>query len=263
MVSEWNIPQELIDKIIDQLHADRITLKACSIVSHSFLHPCRKHLFFSIDLSRVSSSQVHTLCNILKTQPGIGSLIRELYIYLGGDEMCDWIMEDSVLPNILEMTPHLQMISLNGRVHPSFIVWQFIPIRVQSAILIGLQSPNLTEVRINTVGVFPSSIFSSLSHVRRLRLKCTRFYTSKQSPPPSPSTFNNLEALELHFSPRLKSIILPQKLRLLAVNSTDEVTLSNAQDVISSSASSIKAVILPRYSAGSSRKCHHLDGDKV
>ena len=253
-----SIPQELIDKIIDQLHADHNTLKACSIVSHSFLSPCRKYLFFSIDLSRVALSQVHRLCYILKTQPGIGSLVRELYIYLGGDKICDWIVEDS-LPNILEMTPHLQMMSLNGRVRPSFkfMVWEYIPIHVRSAILNRLQSPNLTEVRIDTIGVFPSSILSSLSHIRRLRLTRTRFYTPKKASPLPASTFDNLEALELgHLSLRSgsRSIILPQKLELLAINSTDRETLSNAQDVISSSASSIKVVILPRYSAGSSRK---------
>lgn len=43
-----DIPQELLDNIIDQLHDDVTSLAACSLVSHAWLNGSRCHLFYSL-----------------------------------------------------------------------------------------------------------------------------------------------------------------------------------------------------------------------
>jgi len=44
------LPLELIELIIDHLHDDSVALKACSLVSRTFLQPARVHLFENIEL---------------------------------------------------------------------------------------------------------------------------------------------------------------------------------------------------------------------
>jgi hypothetical protein len=248
MTSEIPIPQELIDKVIDQLHADTNTLKTCAVVSHSFLHSSRKHLFFSIDIGPSMSSQ--RLYRVLKLQPDIAPLIREFYIFVGDFQggACEWITKDTLLPGILEMTHNLQLISLYGSVFPSDFIWDSFSIGVQSALLDRLQSPGLTEVRLDGIGKLPTYIIPLLTHVRKLRLKYVGFHDDSTTHISAnlSGPLDKLEALELYYcSTPLPLTVSPliQKLRLLSILSPDWETLFSAQSVISSSASSIKSVV--------------------
>lgn len=50
------LPQELIDEIIDYLHGDMEALHACSLVSHVLMHRSRFHLFYDSYLPKRSST---------------------------------------------------------------------------------------------------------------------------------------------------------------------------------------------------------------
>lgn len=70
------LPQELTDLIIDNLHSDLIALRACTLTCHSWLHRSRRHLHsrvrigeYFVDLSRYSA-------------PHIAQYVRELELYM-------------------------------------------------------------------------------------------------------------------------------------------------------------------------------------
>ncbi|SJL18049.1 uncharacterized protein ARMOST_21620 [Armillaria ostoyae] len=58
-----SLPQELVDRIIDESSDDIPTLQSCSLVSHTFLPRTRVHLFKTIGLSTILECQkFHGLC---------------------------------------------------------------------------------------------------------------------------------------------------------------------------------------------------------
>ena len=265
MTSITSIPQELIDKIIDQLHTDQDTLKACAVVSRSFLSPSRRHLYYSIDLGDSFTISVQRslqkLYDILKSHPDIASLIREFHILLvrGPAIFTDWIEEDVLLQGILGMT-QLQLLSLNGTVYHSTDMWDDIPINIQSAVLQCFQSPTLTEVRLNCIGTLPTSVIATLTHVRRLSLRFFAFRDDLQTESSNTPTksLEHLEALDLGMcgKPLPETVsFLVQKLRLLSIGSCDSRTLTSAQTVISSG-HLITTVIWTYCNVENSRKCY-------
>jgi len=64
-----DIPQELIDEIIDHCSGDKRTLKACSLTSRAWVHRTRKHLFSKLTLT---DKTLPVWCGIVVT-PTTGS----------------------------------------------------------------------------------------------------------------------------------------------------------------------------------------------
>ena len=56
------IPQELIDQVIDLCSADKKTLKACSLISRAWVYRTRKHLFSTLKLT---SDSLVTWCEVI------------------------------------------------------------------------------------------------------------------------------------------------------------------------------------------------------
>jgi len=72
------IHQDIIDQIIYALRSDRATLLRCSAVSHSFLTPSRKQLFFNIEISDSHTTSLDSLIHVLSIHPEYLSYIRIL-----------------------------------------------------------------------------------------------------------------------------------------------------------------------------------------
>jgi hypothetical protein len=74
------IPQDIVDRILDELQDDTSTLKICSLVSRSFLPTCRRHIYSTLDLLRTDpvkcSAQVKIMEHILAVNPDIALLIH-------------------------------------------------------------------------------------------------------------------------------------------------------------------------------------------
>ena len=60
--SPCEIPQEIIDKIIDLCSADKKTLKACSLISRAWVDRTRKHLFSRL---RLTDETLITWCEVI------------------------------------------------------------------------------------------------------------------------------------------------------------------------------------------------------
>ena len=57
MSSSPDLPPEILDLIVDHLHAEPATLKACCLVSKSFAPRARSHLFSRVEFNSVSIKQ--------------------------------------------------------------------------------------------------------------------------------------------------------------------------------------------------------------
>ncbi|PBK93431.1 hypothetical protein ARMGADRAFT_928952, partial [Armillaria gallica] len=75
------LPQELIDQIIDYLHDDTQTLRACSTVCRTWTQSSQRHIFchISIDL-QPSSDIVPTFCQSLVSAPHVAQCLQHLSI---------------------------------------------------------------------------------------------------------------------------------------------------------------------------------------
>ncbi|KAK0496711.1 hypothetical protein EDD18DRAFT_1163566 [Armillaria luteobubalina] len=85
------VPQELIDKIVNELHDHRKSLKACSAVCRAFHSSAVAILFRWVSLSRSSSFDC-----LFKASPGILNSVREAGIYESVGSMDDNVMAKGV-----------------------------------------------------------------------------------------------------------------------------------------------------------------------
>ncbi|KAK0435588.1 uncharacterized protein EV420DRAFT_1592889 [Desarmillaria tabescens] len=90
-----SLPQELVDRIIDEARDDIPTLRSCSLVSHAFLPRTRVHLFETIDLSTIDKCQNSTPCNL------------DLCTLYGGRR--ERILEDPSFPAVMGLIPVCQL----------------------------------------------------------------------------------------------------------------------------------------------------------
>ena len=111
-------PLEIEEKIIDILGGEdkgHSAMKTCSLVCHTFLHICRKHIFESIFLN---ASTIRAFGRLLRNTPEIGDYIRELVLlYFRVEDLANPLIQESfkrisrleifkVLP-LIKITPRL------------------------------------------------------------------------------------------------------------------------------------------------------------
>ncbi|KAH9841755.1 uncharacterized protein C8Q71DRAFT_738670 [Rhodofomes roseus] len=71
----WLLPQELWDHIINHLHIDRDTLKACVLTCRAWLQTARSHLWWSLAIHSASRTRS------LRDFPGIAANVRVLRMF--------------------------------------------------------------------------------------------------------------------------------------------------------------------------------------
>ncbi|KAF8486581.1 hypothetical protein JB92DRAFT_2547039, partial [Gautieria morchelliformis] len=70
------LPGELIDQVIDHLHDDPPSLRACCLTCHAWAPSSRFHIFHDIVLS--DAERADGLAEHLETSPHISPLVRSL-----------------------------------------------------------------------------------------------------------------------------------------------------------------------------------------
>jgi hypothetical protein len=71
-----DLPQELLDRIVDFLHADRAALRACALAHSSLRAPSQQHLFREFALSNTSSAA--DVGAFLRAEPALAAAVRVL-----------------------------------------------------------------------------------------------------------------------------------------------------------------------------------------
>lgn len=92
-------PQELVDNIIDHLHAEKQSLHACSTVCHSWLPSTRYHIFYSIEITCAllrSQGKFHRLLTCLEDSPHLASYVQNLKV-----DHTSWCIGSEAAENLL------------------------------------------------------------------------------------------------------------------------------------------------------------------
>ncbi|KAK0188309.1 hypothetical protein F5146DRAFT_661490 [Armillaria mellea] len=140
MTASTPASRNIIRNIIDNFRFDCITLKSCSLVSHSFSEYTRPHLFH---LMRGISIKLESCCSV-DALISISPHVRA--IRLSNDDLCN-----ATMPCIISSFVHLEHISILGLVD-----WSFLPEDMISALTsrhlsvasLELYTVNITDVRL-------------------------------------------------------------------------------------------------------------------
>jgi len=170
-VRKPDIPLDIVHGIVHEMCNDPSTLKQWSTISHSFLTPCRKHLFSTIHLNsrRANPSPCARLYEILHHNPQLLHNIRTPHVT--NDQ--DWTLKETSFPKLLEIIADqgtlsefsFNMMSWCGSTHwpTSF------PGTCRSAVYKLLRTPNLETVRLyNFCLLFPMEAIGACSSLRHL-----------------------------------------------------------------------------------------------
>ncbi|KAF9650282.1 hypothetical protein BDM02DRAFT_1445804 [Thelephora ganbajun] len=104
------LPLEIIEGIIDMLVADTKSLLSCSLVSASWVHRCRRHLFVDVKLHSLSHLQSWF-------RRGLGPCSKHVRsLDLAQSDVFKWIIPDSLALTHTDFTsfPNVEYLSLTG-----------------------------------------------------------------------------------------------------------------------------------------------------
>ncbi|KAH7105968.1 hypothetical protein BKA62DRAFT_346646 [Auriculariales sp. MPI-PUGE-AT-0066] len=190
-----NVPQlpiELIDRIIDFLHDERIALHACSLVCTTWRDAALHHMFWTMRL--LSSSRFRKFIHVACFRPRIGQYVRSML--LGFHRIPDGFQ--SLIPSIPHnLLPNLRSLALQHTGHtPVFAEL------LQHSIFASVSSLSLTHVWFSSFSNF-RALICSFRHLRDLSMGNV---TWERDDPPSPVSAAeaqpvfHLRNLELYFN---------------------------------------------------------------
>ncbi|KAJ7863822.1 hypothetical protein B0H14DRAFT_3606827 [Mycena olivaceomarginata] len=214
-----DLPQELVDTILDILHDDGPSLKSCSLAARIFFISARKHIFRKIEI--FSSSDVsQRFYELLCSSPHIAPLVEDLCIvsvlkrlsetsaYL--DPSGDY-MSGRPLSLILLLLTELKQISIieNGdRTETSAKFsrsWSKMDQPLQSALVNVFSSPRLQAVHLRRLVLkspcYLLSLFSEATALKEMSLSCLYFMQAEHEPWPESQLWRpKLQSLVLNLS---------------------------------------------------------------
>ena len=157
---------------IDNLSSNWTSIKACALVCHSFLPPCRKHIFGSVTLnSRNSSSHSSDDLNrLLSNSPHLAVYIRKLYYLVNVNE--EDFAEDR-LPWLLSMFKKLVKLQKLSIVYIPFLRGRRLDWMSygREVLLPLLHLPTLTSIRLDTIRNFALADLASCVNLKKMRIQ--------------------------------------------------------------------------------------------
>ncbi|SJL07925.1 uncharacterized protein ARMOST_11283 [Armillaria ostoyae] len=161
------LPQELVATIIQENQKDKMTLRSCSLVTHSWTYPSQGPLF-----SRISFNRDHLSGNndrfierfrlLISVRPLLATLVRAVEISL--------VLDAQLLTYTLQQLVNLECISLNlCQSH-----WHELSQSMQDTLHDAFRSPQITSVELQDGHFLRSADFSALigtnPHLKQLSL---------------------------------------------------------------------------------------------
>ncbi|KAJ7306742.1 hypothetical protein DFH08DRAFT_513541 [Mycena albidolilacea] len=199
-----DLPQELVDTILDILHDDIPSLKSCSLAARTFVISARKHIFKKIEILS-SSDASQRFYELLCSSPHIAPLVEDLCItsVLEKFVLCAYLdpsgdyMSGRALSLILPLLTELIRISLidTGDVnHQTGLQysrsWNKMEPPLQSALANVFSSPRLEAVHLcGLVLESPCHLLSLFSEATALReMSLSRLYFTQAEHKPWPES---------------------------------------------------------------------------
>ncbi|KAK0211651.1 hypothetical protein IW262DRAFT_1413597 [Armillaria fumosa] len=185
-ISSKQVPQELIDKIVNELHDSRKSLKACNAVCRAFHSPAVAILFRSVSLSSGSS-----IDRLFKVSPGVLNSVREAGIYESVGSMDADLMEKAVAALV-----NLRAIQITR------MTWVQDSYRITPAVVSALRTLPIKTVTLNEV-IFRDIVqfacfMDTFPHAENISLKHVYCHiVSKNDKAPISSRTNVIRSLHL------------------------------------------------------------------
>ncbi|RDB15444.1 hypothetical protein Hypma_004236 [Hypsizygus marmoreus] len=165
MSSPPPLPQELLDKIIDNLHHDFGSLKQCSLASSLLKLRSHKYLFSAISLSDMY--RIQRLRGLVDANSTLLENVRELELA----NFWAWVEGDTHLPVVLRMATSLHSLSIRS----ARCSWSSIHRDTRDALIRAFRSPSLVNLSIHRIYSIPIPIFALNINVMYLALKEATF----------------------------------------------------------------------------------------
>ncbi|KAJ7430519.1 hypothetical protein B0H11DRAFT_2263267 [Mycena galericulata] len=219
-----DLPQELIDGIIDEVREYPECLRSCALVAHSFLNRSQMHLFAKVELREDTGASPRGLSDLLLTSPHLALHIRSLTLeristdnwapvaYILSAVSCRltclklhaaWETEGNMylktqapfkrLESFLSSSPKLESLRLENIVfsHSNSIITSATPphdVRVAPTVVSKL---TLRQMKRETIDLIMSSFTAvDLKHLHSLSLDDAAFLNTLQ---PNPTPIRDLE----------------------------------------------------------------------
>lgn len=184
-----SLPKEILDIILDDLHDDTATLKACSTVCQTLLPVSQAHIFRNVTLeyfdysTNTEPSSSHHFLDTISTSPHLAYLVQELKFTKGytprrpsatvpesiQSTSEDKRMAHEVVAQILVALPRMRTLKL--RAFGMYLLWSVLPATVTTALFQVVQLPTLRQLDLGVIWQTPVSFLRS----RLTRLHVLRF----------------------------------------------------------------------------------------
>ncbi|KAK0482207.1 hypothetical protein IW261DRAFT_1677838 [Armillaria novae-zelandiae] len=209
MSESIHIPQELVDIVVSNLHEDLPSLKACALVSHSFLPSSQKGIFACIEVFTVPppSRSGHTFQNLLSLllgSPHISPLITSLEIYV--HDTIPGSVREQELAQIIPILPYMSSVKRFRLSHTCELFdWRYFIPHVQDALVQYWQTSQIVDFELEDICfiVFEGKrqlILDQWGTLKRLSLLWCHVY-ELWSPEGQGSIPLRLEALKIYAEP--------------------------------------------------------------
>lgn len=194
MSAQIQLPVEIYDFIVDQIHDDPPSLMQCSLVCRRFAHQSQQHLFRRIVLHRPSKMFKNNIVSVyypaekfldaINHSPRLCELVKELEISDDREmffyrEHKSWIRKDRAIARILPMLGTLEELIIEGHQTGSrlnFLSWRE---DLQSAIIAkvtSLRRLSLSLMQVPLVLLYDTPNLEALT-LREVRFGSTRLWT--------------------------------------------------------------------------------------
>ena len=163
------------DLTIDNLSSNWTSIKACALVCHSFLPPCRKHIFATVTLNARNSSSPTSddLNHLLSNSPPLAVYIRKLYYLVNKKDFAahrsQWLL------SMFKKLVKLRKLSIGY--FPSLRGGRFDWMSSGRKVLLPLlHLPTLTSINLDTIWNFALADLASCVNLKKLQIwssECT------------------------------------------------------------------------------------------
>ena len=164
------IPQDIIDNIIAAVGDDTRLLKQCTLVSSSFLLPCRKQLFSRIYLT--NNQTCHGIHQFLVQNPVIQSFVRSISLeHMSSPETAKWMNSLSLLALLRLPLCRLECFSIT--LCPDYLRnwnWNCFSSDMKDALLNIIHSSTLKTLSLTGITELPITFFFHIVHLTTLEL---------------------------------------------------------------------------------------------
>lgn len=183
MPGDLSLPQDIVDTIVDILHdsGDRKALNACSLAAPAFLHPCRKHIFATVNLTAIGTPYkwdpeptgpgVDVLGTRFHAQlvesPYLMQYVRALKAHARNGLEAQWLMDSAEFSSLLSSLTRLESLELGARIA---MRWTACSPALRSALISLLSTSPLRRLRLETVVGLPVSLVEQFGALTSLSL---------------------------------------------------------------------------------------------